>query len=155
MKDGVLAGYPMIDVKVAVYDGSYHPVDSNEMAFKTAARIGFQKAIDQAEPVLLEPMAHLSITVPDSYAGSVMGDVSASRGRVEGMSAGDGAAAGTTTIEATIPYAEVTDYATRLRSLSRGTGEFELELSGYEQVPHDIQQKLAADYAARRAAGEK
>ena len=155
MKDGVLAGYPMIDVKVAVYEGSYHPVDSNEMAFKTAARIGFQKAVDQAEPVLLEPMAHLSITVPDSYAGSVMGDVSASRGRVEGMSAGDGIAAGTTTVEATIPYAEVTDYATRLRSLSRGTGEFELELCGYEQVPHDIQQKLAADYAARRAAGEK
>ena len=81
-----LAGYPMIDVKVAVYEGSYHPVDSNEMAFKTAARIGFQKAVDQAEPVLLEPMAHLEITVPDSYAGSVMGDVSASRGRVEGMS---------------------------------------------------------------------
>ena len=82
MRDGVLAGFPMIDVKVAVYEGSYHPVDSNEMAFKTAARIGFQKAVDQAEPVLLEPMAHLKITVPDSYAGSVMGDVSASRGRV-------------------------------------------------------------------------
>ena len=155
MRDGVLAGYPMIDVKVAVYEGSYHPVDSNEMAFKTAARIGFQKAVEQAEAVLLEPMAHLSITVPESYAGSVMGDVSASRGRVEGMSAGTGATAGQTTIEATVPYAEVTDYATRLRSLSRGTGEFELELSGYEQVPHDIQQKLAADYAARRAAGEK
>ncbi len=82
MREGVLAGYPMIDVKVAVYEGSYHPVDSNEMAFKTAARIGFQKAVDQAEPVLLEPMAHLEITVPDSYAGSVMGDVSASRVRV-------------------------------------------------------------------------
>ncbi|MGI6230980.1 MAG: elongation factor G [Tractidigestivibacter sp.] len=155
MKDGVLAGYPMIDVKVAVYDGSYHPVDSNEMAFKTAARIGFQKAVAQAEPVLLEPMAHLKITVPDSYAGSVMGDVSASRGRVEGMSAATGANAGETTIEATIPYAEVTDYATRLRSLSRGTGEFEMELSGYEQVPHDIQTKLAAEYAERRAAGER
>ncbi len=100
-------------------------------------------------------MAHLRITVPDSYAGSVMGDVSASRGRVEGMSAGTGVAAGETTIEATIPYAEVTDYATRLRSLSRGTGEFEMELSGYEQVPHDIQAKLAAEYAEKRAAGEK
>ncbi len=155
MKEGVLAGYPMIDVKCAVYDGSYHPVDSNEMAFKTAARIGFQKAVAQAEPVLLEPMAHLRITVPDSYAGSVMGDVSASRGRVEGMTAGSGAQLGETTIEATIPYAEVTDYATRLRSLSRGTGEFELELSGYEQVPHDIQQKLADEYEAKRAAGER
>ena len=155
MADGVLAGYPMIDVKCAVYDGSYHPVDSNEMAFKTAARIGFQKAVEQAEPVILEPMAHLSITVPESYAGSIMGHVSASRGRVEGMNAAEGALAGHTTIEATIPYAEVTDYATRLRSLSRGTGEFELEITGYEQVPHDIQQKLAADYAERRAAGER
>ena len=155
MREGVLAGYPMIDVKCAVYEGSYHPVDSNEMAFKTAARIGFQKAVAQAEPVLLEPMAHLRITVPESYAGSVMGDVSASRGRVEGMEAGTGAAAGETTISATVPYAEVTDYATRLRSLSRGTGEFEMEVSGYEQVPHDIQQRLAEDYAARRAAGEK
>ncbi len=157
MVDGVLAGYPMIDVKVAVYDGSYHPVDSNEMAFKTAARIGFQKAVAQAEPVLLEPMAHLKITVPDSYAGSVMGDVSASRGRVEGMeaAASTGALAGSTTIEATIPYAEVTDYATRLRSLSRGTGEFELEMSGYEQVPHDVQQRLANEYAEKRASGER
>ena len=150
---GVLAGYPMIDVRVAVYEGSYHPVDSNEMAFKTAARIGFQKAVAQAEPVILEPMAHLKITVPESYAGSVMGDVSASRGRVEGMTAGDGIHAGETTIEATVPYAEVTDYATRLRSLSRGTGEFELEMSGYEQVPHDVQQRLADEYAQRRAEG--
>ena len=155
MKDGVLAGYPMIDVRVAVYDGSYHPVDSNEMAFKTAARIGFQKAVAQAEPVLLEPMAHLKITVPESYAGSVMGDVSASRGRVEGMQAATGAEAGYTVIEATIPYAEVTDYATRLRSLSRGTGEFEMELTGYEQVPHDVQQRLAEEYAEKRASGEK
>ena len=152
MKNGVLAGYPMIDIKVACYDGSYHPVDSNEMAFKTAARIGFQKACEQAEVVLLEPMAHLKITVPDSYAGSVMGDISASRGRVEGMAA---AKAGETVVEATVPYAEVTDYATRLRSLTRGTGEFELEVSGYEQVPHDIQQKLAAEYQEKRASGEK
>ena len=151
MKNGVLAGYPMIDIKVACYDGSYHPVDSNEMAFKTAARIGFQKACEQAEVVLLEPMAHLKITVPDSYAGSVMGDISASRGRVEGMSA---AKAGETVIEATVPYAEVTDYATRLRSLSRGTGEFELEMSGYEQVPHNVQQKLAEEYQASRVAGK-
>ena len=153
MREGVLAGYPMIDVKVAVYDGSYHPVDSNEMAFKTAARIGFQKAVAQAEPVLLEPMAHLTITVPDSYAGSVMGDVSASRGRVEGMNAGAGMHAGQAVIEATVPYAEVTDYATRLRSLSRGTGEFEMKIVGYEQVPHEVQDRLAQQYAERRAEG--
>ena len=152
MKDGVIAGYPMIDVKVAVYEGSYHPVDSNEMAFKTAARIGFQKAVDQAEAILLEPMAHLKITVPDSYAGAIMGDVSASRGRVEGMHAADGHHAGETTIEATIPYAEVTDYATRLRSLSRGSGEFDLEICGYEQVPFDVQKRLVQEYQDRRNA---
>ena len=152
MKGGVLAGYPVIDVKVAVYDGQFHPVDSNEMAFKTAARLGFQDAVKQAEPVLLEPMAHLKITVPESYAGSVMGDISASRGRVEGMQA---AGAGETCVEATVPYAEVTDYATRLRSLTRGTGEFELEVNGYEQVPHDVQQRLAQEYLDRRASGDR
>ena len=96
-------------------------------------------------------MAHLKITVPDSYAGSVMGDVSASRGRVEGMSAGSGVTAGQTTVEATIPYAEVTDYATRLRSLSRGTGEFELELSGYEQVPHCRREVASLPHSQRGA----
>lgn len=147
MAQGVLAGYPMIDIKVACYDGSYHPVDSKEIAFKTAARIGFIKACEQAEVVLLEPMAHIKVYVPDSYAGSVMGDITASRGRVEGMGA---AKAGETCIEATVPYAEITDYATRLRTLSRGTGEFEMEMAGYEQVPHDVQQKLAAEYQASR-----
>ena len=97
-------------------------------------------------------MAHLVLTVPESYAGSVMGDVSASRGRVEGMEA---AGAGETKVSATVQYAEVTDYATRLRSLSRGTGEFELEIVGYEQVPHDVQQKLSQEYQDRRAAGQK
>ena len=150
MREGVVAGYPMIDVRVACYDGSYHSVDSNEMAFKTAARIGFQKAAADAEPVVLEPMAKLEVTVPEDYAGSVMGDVSASRGRVEGMNAGN---RGTTVIQARVPYAEVLDYATRLRSLSRGTGEFTLEIDGYEQVPHEVQAKLAEEWQSRRAAG--
>ncbi len=149
MREGVVAGYPMIDVRVACYDGSYHSVDSNEMAFRAAARLGFQKAAADAEPVVLEPMATLRVTVPEDYAGSVMGDVSASRGRVEGMDTGE---RGATTIQARVPYAEVLDYATRLRSLSRGTGEFTLELEGYEQVPHDVQAKLAEEWAARRAA---
>jgi elongation factor G len=152
MAEGVLAGYPMIDVKCAVYEGSYHPVDSNEMAFKTAARIGFQKAVAGAEPVLLEPMAHLEIVVPEAYAGSIMGDVSASRGRVEGMETDD---KGNVHVIALAPLAEVVDYATRLRSLSRGTGEFTLEIEGYEQVPHDVQEKLAKAYAEKRAAGGK
>ena len=154
MREGVLAGYPMIDVRCAVYDGSYHSVDSNEMAFRTAARIGFTAAALAAEPVILEPMAHLTVTVPESYAGSIMGDISASRGRVEGMDAAESSFEPTTVIHATVPFAEVTDYATRLRSLSRGTGEFELELEGYEQVPHAVQEELAAAYAERRASGK-
>ncbi len=149
MKGGVIAGYPVIDVKVAVYDGQFHPVDSNEMAFKTAARLGFQDAVQGADPVLLEPMAHLKVTVPESYAGAIMGDISGSRGRVEGMGA---AGPGETMVEATVPYAEVTDYATRLRSITRGTGEFEIEISGYEQVPRDIQQRLAQEYQEKRNA---
>ncbi len=150
MRDGVLAGYPMIDVKVALYDGQFHPVDSNEMAFRTAARLGFQDAVSQAEAVLLEPMATLQITVPESYAGSIMGDISASRGRVEGMETTD---KGEVSIRARAPYAEVVDYATRLRSLSRGTGEYTIEVEGYEQVPHDVQERLAKEYQERRSQG--
>ena len=120
------------------------------MAFKSAARLGFLKAAEQAEPVVLEPMAKLMVTVPEDYAGSIMGDVSASRGRVEGMEAGE---RGTTVIQARVPYAEVVDYATRLRSLSRGTGEFTLEIDGYEQVPYDVQAKLAEEWQNRRNAG--
>ena len=152
MRDGVLAGYPMIDVKVAVYEGSYHPVDSNEMAFKTAARIGFRAACEHADPVILEPMANMVITVPESYAGTIMGDISASRGRVTGM---DSDGRGNTLVNATVPYAEVTDYATRLRSLSRGTGEYTIELEGYEQVPHDTAAKLIEEYQRQRSEGSK
>ena len=152
MVDGVIAGYPVVDVKVACYDGSYHPVDSNEMAFKTAARIGFKAACEQANPVILEPMADMVITVPDSYAGAVMGDVSASRGRVSGM---DSDGKGNTIVHATVPFAEITDYATRLRSLSRGTGEYTYELNGYEQVPHDTAAALIEEYKRARAEGNK
>ncbi len=150
--EGVIAGYPMVDVKVACFDGSYHPVDSNEMAFKTAARIGFRAAVEHAEPVILEPMADMVITVPDSYAGAIMGDVSASRGRVTGM---DSDGKGNTVVRATVPFAEITEYATKLRSLSRGTGEYTYELNGYEQVPYDTAAKLIAEYQRQRAEGNK
>ncbi len=152
MAEGVIAGYPMVDVKVACFDGSYHPVDSNEMAFKTAARIGFRAAVEHADPVILEPMADMAITAPDSYAGAIMGDVSASRGRVTGM---DSDGKGNTVVHATVPYAEITDYATRLRSISRGTGEYTFELNGYEQVPYDTAEKLIADYQKQRAEGSR
>jgi elongation factor G len=153
---GVLAGYQVVDVKATVYFGSYHEVDSNEFAFITCAMQCFKQAFLKAKPQLLEPMMDVEVAVPETYMGAANGSINQRRGRVEGMAAASGQGAqGMTTIEATIPYAEVTDYATRLRSLSRGTGEFELEMSGYEQVPHDVQQRLAAEYQERRAAGER
>lgn len=150
MKDGIIAGYPLTGIRVACYDGSYHPVDSNEMAFRTAARIGLKKACADADPVILEPMMNITVTIPESYAGAVMGDVSASRGRVTGM---DTNKQGDTVVNATVPYAELVDYATRLRSLTRGTGDFTMEPAGYEQVPYDVQKRLVEFYEHSRAQG--
>lgn len=150
MKDGVIAGYPLTGIRVACYDGSYHPVDSNEMAFRTAARIALKKACEDADPVVLEPMENITVTIPESYAGAVMGDVSGSRGRVTGMDTNNH---GETVVTATVPYAELVDYATRLRSLTRGTGDFTMEPAGYEQVPYDVQKHLVEFYEESRAQG--
>ena len=150
MAEGVIAGYPMVDVKCTVFDGSYHPVDSNEMAFKTAARIGFRAACEQATPVVLEPMATMSIAVGESFAGAVMGDISTRRGRIIGTDSND---AGETVIMVRVPYAEVVSYTKDLRSISRGSGSYTIELDGYEQAPADVQKKLVAEYEAKRAAG--
>ncbi|MBQ9004310.1 MAG: elongation factor G [Eggerthellaceae bacterium] len=150
MAEGFLAGYPMVDVKCTVYDGSYHSVDSNEMAFKTAARIGFRACCDQASPVILEPMADMRVTVTDEYAGAVMGDISTRRGRIVGTDAAD---AGETVIIMRAPYAEVVNYTRDLRSMTRGQGTYEIEINGYEQAPADVQKKLVEEYQAARAAG--
>lgn len=150
MAHGAIAGYPVQDVKVAVYDGSMHAVDSNEMAFKTAARIGFRAAAEQANPVILEPIATLEIEVPDAYAGAVMGDISSIRGRVLGMDAPE---PGVQVIKAQAPYAEVVHYSTHLRSLSSGTGSYSIKIEGYEQVPGDVQKKLVEAYQKERAEG--
>ena len=152
MAEGFLAGYPMVDVKAAVYDGSYHAVDSNEMAFKTAARIGFRAACEQAGAVLLEPMASMRVTVPEEYAGVVMGDISTRRGRIVGTDSADD---GQTVIIMRVPYAEVLTYTRDLRSMTRGCGSYELELDGYEQAPADIQKKMVDAYQAARAEGSK
>ena len=149
MKDGVLAGYPMQDIKCAVFDGSYHSVDSNEMAFKTAARIGFKAAVAQAEPVILEPMAKMHITVGEEFAGAIMGDISTRRGRIYGTDSDDW---GDTIIKARVPYAEVVDYTKDLRSITRGTGSYELMMDGYEQAPRDVQDKLVAAYEEAKQA---
>ena len=150
MKEGAIAGYPLTGIRVACYDGSYHPVDSNEMAFRSAARIALKKACEDADPVVLEPMENITVTIPESYAGAVMGDVSGSRGRVTGMDTND---RGETVVTATVPYAELVDYATRLRSLTRGTGDFTMEPTGYEQVPYDVQKHLVEFYEESRAQG--
>ncbi|HJF64050.1 MAG TPA: elongation factor G, partial [Gordonibacter urolithinfaciens] len=150
MAEGFLAGYPMVDVKCAVYDGSYHSVDSNEMAFKTAARIGFRAACEKADPILLEPMANLNVTVGEEYAGAVMGDISTRRGRIVGTDSND---AGETVIMMRVPYAEVVTYTKDLRSLTRGSGSYTLELEGYDPAPADVTKKLVEAYQAARAAG--
>lgn len=150
MAEGFLAGYPMQDIRCTVFDGSYHPVDSNEMAFKTAARIGFRAACEKADPVLLEPIVSMSITVGEQYAGAVMSDISTRRGRIVGTDSDD---AGDTIIMVTVPYAEVVSYAKDLRSISRGSGTFDIEPNGYAEVPYDVQKKLVEEYQEKRAAG--
>ena len=148
MTHGAIAGYPVQDVKVAVYDGSMHSVDSNEMAFKTAARIGFRAAVEKADPVILEPIATLSIEVPDEHAGSVMGDISSLRGRILGMESPE---PGVQVIRAQAPYAEVVHYSPHLRSITSGTGTYSLAIESYEQVPGDIQKKLVEAYQKEKA----
>lgn len=147
MAEGFLAGYPMVDIKCVVFDGSYHAVDSNEMAFKTAARLAFRAACQQADPIILEPMADMDITVGEAYAGAVMGDISTRRGRIVGTDSND---EGETIIVVRVPYAEVLSYTKDLRALSRGSGTYSVRLNGYEPAPYDVQRKLVELYEASR-----
>ena len=142
---GVLAGYPMVYLKATLYDGSYHPVDSNEMAFKLAAILAFKEAMPNANPTLLEPIGALTVTVPDSYVGDVMGDLSKRRGRPMGMSPDH---EGNTVIEAEVPMAEMSSYAIDLRAMTQARGSFTLEFVRYEEVPKANQAKIIADAKA-------
>ena len=135
---GPLAAYPVVGVKATLYDGSYHPVDSSEMAFKTAAIQAFKKGFMEASPVLLEPIASLKVTVPDKFTGDVMGDLNKRRGRVLGMNPDH---KGNQIIEADIPMMELYGYSTQLRSMTGGAGTFAYEFARYEQAPSDIQAK--------------
>lgn len=139
--EGVLAGYPVVDVKVTLYDGSFHPVDSSEMAFKLAASQAFKKALSQAQPVLLEPIMNVSITVPDQYMGDVMGDLNTKRARVLGMEPQDG----NSVIHAQAPLAEMLRYATDLRSITQGRGMYSMDFSHYEEVPAHVAQTVIAE----------
>ena len=142
---GPLAGYPVVGVKATLYDGSYHPVDSSEMAFKTATIQAFKKGFMEASPVLLEPIANIRVIVPDEYTGDVMGDLNKRRGRVLGMNPLSG---GKQEIEADIPMTGVFGYCTTLRSMTGGRGTYSYEFARYEQAPSDVQEKEIAARAA-------
>ena len=145
---GPMAAYPVVGVKAVLYDGSYHPVDSSEMAFKMATIQAFKKGFMEAQPVLLEPIASLKVTVPDSYTGDIMGDLNKRRGRVLGMNP---VAGGKQTIEADIPMSGLFGYCTDLRSMTGGRGEYSYEFSRYEQAPSDVQEREVAARAAKVA----
>ena len=146
VKSGPLAAYPVIGVKAVLYDGSYHPVDSSEMAFKVAATQAFKKGFMEAHPVLLEPIAQLKVVVPDSYTGDIMGDLNKRRGRVMGMNPLDN---GNQEIVADIPYLELYGYNTQLRSMTSGSGTFSYEFSRYEQAPDDVAKKQIEERASK------
>ena len=145
---GPLAGYPVVGVKAVLYDGSYHPVDSSEMAFKTATVQAFKKGVLEAGPILLEPIASVKVCVPDDYTGDVMGDLTKRRGRVLGMSPTSN---GTQIIEADVPMTGLFGYCTTLRSMTGGRGTYSYEFARYEQAPSDVQEKEIAKRAAEEA----
>jgi len=138
---GHLAGYPLVDFKVTLYDGSYHDVDSNEMSFKVAGRLAFRKCMEQAKPCLLEPLMKVEIEAPDEFAGALMGDLNGRRGRVHGMES----RGRTTIIAAEVPMAEMLTYATTLTSITQGRGNYRMEMSHYDIVPPLIAEKILAN----------
>lgn len=146
-KKGVLAGFPMVGVKATLTDGSYHPVDSSDMAFKTAASLAYKAGIPQAGPVLLEPIGVLTVTVPNDATGDIMGDVTKRRGRVLGMTPNEENHA-LTVIEANVPMAEMGDYNTMLRALTQGRGSYQIRFDSYEEAPANVAQKVMETYKA-------
>ena len=153
MAGGFLAGYPMVDIRVRLYDGSYHDVDSSDMAFKIAGSLGFKNAVEKAKPVILEPIMTMEITVPDECMGDVIGDLNSRRGKVLGMET----TGHNEVIKARVPMSEVLKYAPDLRSLTSGRGEFQLEFSHYEEIPPHLAERVIKEAKARQAAdhGEK
>ena len=142
---GVLAGYPLVGLKATLYDGSYHPVDSNDMAFQTAARLAYQDGIPKAKPTILEPIGLLKVTIPDENLGDIMSDISSKRrGTVLGMNAEDGMQ----TVEAEVPMAEMGSYTIDLRSMTQGRGSFTCKFVRYEEAPGNVQQKVIEEAKA-------
>lgn len=147
MEHGVLAGYPVVNLAADLYDGSYHPVDSNEISFKLAARLAYKEGLPKANPILLEPVGTLTVTVPDDMVGDVISDVTKRRGRVLGMNPTENKS-GYTTLEADVPMAEMGDYVISLRQSSQGRGKFDFTVKSYEEVPANVAQKIIAAHKA-------
>jgi elongation factor G len=140
MEGGVLAGYPMVDIKATLYDGSYHEVDSNEMAFKIAGSMAFKEAARKASPVILEPVMAVEVVVPEDFAGTIMGDLSSRRGRIEGMEH----RAGSQVIKAIVPLAEMFGYATHMRSSTQGRATYSMHFARYEEAPRSVSEEIIA-----------
>ena len=138
MKAGILAGYEVVDCVVELYDGSYHEVDSSEMAFKIAGSMAFKEAMRQAEPILMEPIMKVSVTVPDDYTGTVIGDLSSRRGQIQGQEARPG----TVQVDALVPLSEMFGYTSDLRSNTQGRGQYAMEPHSYMEVPKNIAEKI-------------
>ena len=138
MQAGILAGYPVVDVKVTLYDGSYHEVDSSEMAFKIAGSMAFKEACRKADPVLLEPIMKVSVTAPDEYVGDVIGDLNSRRGQVLGMEN----RTGSTQVDANVPLSSMFGYATDLRSKTQGRANYAMEPSHYVELPKSLQESI-------------
>ncbi|MDQ2869871.1 MAG: elongation factor G [Acidobacteriota bacterium] len=149
-RKGFLAGFPMVDFRVILYDGQYHDVDSSELAFKIAGSLAYKEAMEKARPTLLEPVMNVEVSTPNEYVGDLMGDLSSRRGHVQGM---DGEAEDTV-IKAQVPMAEMLSYGAQLRSITQGRGTFHMEFSHYSEVPHAAQEKIIAQSKAGKAAAE-
>jgi elongation factor G len=145
MAKGVLAGYPVVGLKAILVDGSYHPVDSSEMAFKLAANVAYKAGVPQAGPVLLEPIGSLKVLIPDGYTGDIMGELNKRRGRILGMNPAD---AGLQQVDAEVPMSEMYDFTTALRSMTQGRGDFSLEFSRYEQLPQNLEASVIEEAKA-------
>jgi elongation factor G len=151
MAGGVIAGYPMVDVRVRLYDGSYHDVDSSDMAFKIAGSLGFKNAVEKAKPVILEPIMNMEVTVPDDCMGDVIGDLNSRRGKVLGMDT----EGHNQVIKSKVPMSEVLKYAADLRSITSGRGEFHMEFSHYEELPPHLGEKVIKEAKARQTAEQQ
>ncbi len=152
MEHGILAGYPVVDLKITLLDGSYHTVDSSEMAFKVASHMAFQKAAEQSKPVLMEPYYNLDVYCDERTTGDIISDLNSKRGRILGMQTeGDGRAC----VKAQIPYAEILDYAVDLRALTQGTGSFEMKFDHYEDVPAKLAEKIISEANAKKEEARK